>query len=200
MKSIIFVTHNQNKLKEVKAILDGKYHIISSADINCTEEIPETSNTIEGNALQKARYVKENYGYDCFADDTGLEVDALGGEPGVDAAIYAGVGCSYEDNVRKLLETLGDNPNRTARFRTVIALILEGREYLFEGIVNGRIIWEGKGTGGFGYDPIFVPDGYTETFSEMALELKNSISHRGRAVSKLAEFLNQYKSTESNNG
>jgi XTP/dITP diphosphohydrolase len=189
MKSLVFATNNRHKLEEVSSILSGRFHLVSLTGINCHEDIPETSDTIEGNALIKARYVVEQYGYDCFADDTGLEVEALDGRPGVYSARYAGEGCSYDDNVTKLLQELNGQSNRNARFRTVIALIMGGKVHLFEGMINGKIIHERRGTSGFGYDPVFVPDGYDLTFAEMPPELKNSISHRALAVNKLAEFL-----------
>lgn len=189
MKSIVFATNNRHKLEEVSSILSGKYHLVTLNGINCHEDIPETSDTIEGNALMKAKYVVEQYGYDCFADDTGLEVEALDGRPGVFSARYAGEGCSYDDNVTKLLYELNGQNNRKACFRTVIALIMGGKVHLFEGVINGNIIHERRGTSGFGYDPVFIPHGYDQTFAEMPPELKNSISHRALAVNKLAEFL-----------
>lgn len=189
MKSLVFATNNAHKLIEVSAILEGKYKVVSLADIGCFDDIPETSQTIEGNALLKARFVVNNYHQDCFADDTGLEVDALDGRPGVYSARYAGEGCSYNDNVEKLLLELKGKPKRKARFKTVIALALNGKETLFEGIINGTIIHEKRGISGFGYDPVFVPDGYDQTFAEMSPELKNTISHRALAVKKLAESL-----------
>lgn len=191
---IVFATGNRNKLKEIQALIGSRAELSTPADHGITEDIPENRPTLEGNALQKARYIYEKTGLNCFADDTGLEVEALGGEPGVYSARYAAVngageGHSSADNMALLLERLRGAANRRARFRTVIALILEGREYLFEGIVNGEITEERSGAEGFGYDPVFRPDGYAETFAEMPLELKNSISHRGRATAKLIEFL-----------
>ena len=186
---LVFATNNAHKLEEVRQILGDRFKVLSLNDINCHEDIPETADTFQGNALQKARYVKEHYGYDCFADDTGLEVKALDGAPGVHSARYAGDHDS-EANMTKLLQELEKKSDRSAQFRTVIALILNGQEVLFEGIVTGQIATERHyGDGGFGYDPIFVPDGYTETFSQMSAQSKNLISHRGRAVRKLADYL-----------
>lgn len=189
MKTLVFATNNLHKLEEVRDILGGSFRIASLKEIGCTDDIPETADTLEGNALQKARYVKDKFGYDCFADDTGLEVEALGGAPGVFSARYAGPGHDSEANMRKLLKELEGKTNRQAQFRTVVALLLEGREYTFEGIVRGTILTERRGTAGFGYDPVFVPEGYAETFAEMGSEEKNRISHRARAVQKLADFL-----------
>ena len=191
MKTLVFATNNLHKLEEVRDILGGSFRIASLKEIGCTDDIPETADTLEGNALQKARYVKDKFGYDCFADDTGLEVEALGGAPGVFSARYAGPGHDSEANMRKLLKELEGKTNRQAQFRTVVALILEGREYTFEGIVRGSILAERRGTAGFGYDPVFVPEGYAETFAEMGSEEKNRISHRARAVQKLADFLHK---------
>lgn len=185
---LVFATNNRHKIEEVSAILGSGYELLSLADIGCTVDIPETSDTFAGNALQKARFVKEHYGYDCFADDTGLEVTALGGAPGVHSARYAGDHDS-EANMTKLLRELDGRQDRSAQFRTVIALILNGEEHLFEGIVRGRIATQRSGNGGFGYDPLFVPDGYTGSFAELGMDIKNSISHRGRAIRKLVEFL-----------
>ena len=186
---LVFATNNAHKLEEVRQILGDRFKVLSLNDINCHEDIPETADTFQGNALQKARYVKEHYGYDCFADDTGLEVKALDGAPGVHSARYAGDHDS-EANMTKLLQELEKKSDRSAQFRTVVALILNGQEVLFEGIVTGQIATERHyGDGGFGYDPIFVPDGYTETFSQMSAQSKNLISHRGRAVRKLADYL-----------
>lgn len=192
---IIFATGNRNKLKEIQAMLGDRAEVSIPADHGVTEEIPENQPTLEGNALQKARYIHERTGLDCFADDTGLEVEALGGEPGVFSARYAAVngageGHASADNMALLLRRLEGQQNRRARFRTVIALIRNGEEHLFEGIVNGEITLEKSGTEGFGYDPVFRPEGYAETFAEMAPELKNRISHRGRATARLIEFLN----------
>lgn len=191
MKTLVFATNNLHKLEEVRDILGGSFRIASLKEIECTDDIPETADTLEGNALQKARYVKDKFGYDCFADDTGLEVEALGGAPGVFSARYAGPGHDSEANMQKLLKELEGKTNRQAQFRTVVALILEGREYTFEGIVRGTILTERRGTAGFGYDPVFVPEGYAETFAEMGSEEKNRISHRARAVQKLADFLHK---------
>lgn len=191
MKTLVFATNNLHKLEEVRDILGGSFRIASLKEIGCTDDIPETADTLEGNALQKARYVKDKFGYDCFADDTGLEVEALGGAPGVFSARYAGPGHDSEANMRKLLKELEGKTNRQAQFRTVVALLLEGREYTFEGIVRGTILTERRGTAGFGYDPVFVPEGYAETFAEMGSEEKNRISHRARAVQKLADFLHK---------
>ena len=188
---LVFATNNAHKLEEVRQILGDRFKVLSLNDIDCHDDIPETGDTFQDNALQKARYVKEHYGYDCFADDTGLEVKALGGAPGVHSARYAGDHDS-EANMTKLLSALEKKSDRSAQFRTVIALILNGQEVLFEGIVTGKIAQERHyGDGGFGYDPIFVPDGYTETFSQMSSQGKNLISHRGRAVRKLADYLKQ---------
>ena len=187
---LVFATNNAHKLEEVRQILGDRFKVLSLNDINCHEDIPETADTFQGNALQKARYVKEHYGYDCFADDTGLEVIALNGAPGVHSARYAGNHDS-EANIMKLLHELEKKTDRSAQFRTVVALILNGQEVLFEGIVTGRIGTVRHGNGGFGYDPIFIPDGYDVTFSQMPPESKNLISHRGRAVRKLADYLRQ---------
>ena len=187
---IVFATNNVHKLSEIRAILGRQMEILSLADIGCHDDIPETADTLEGNALIKARWVKERYGFDCFADDTGLEVEALGGGPGVHTARYA-----YPDrhdsvaNTRKLLAELHDKDNRAARFRTVIALIQGTDEHLFEGIVEGHIATGERGTEGFGYDPVFAPEGGEKTFAELGVEAKNCISHRARAVKKLADFL-----------
>lgn len=189
---LVFATNNAHKLQEVAAMLGSEYELLSLSDIGCSEDIPETADTFSGNALQKARFVREHYGYDCFADDTGLEVTALGGDPGVRSARYAGNHDS-EANMTKLLAALDGKEDRSAQFRTVIALLLNGEEHLFEGIVTGHISEQRQGDGGFGYDPIFVPDGYSESFAELGMDVKNSISHRGRAVRKLVEFLKNCK-------
>ncbi|HBN46886.1 MAG TPA: non-canonical purine NTP pyrophosphatase [Prevotella sp.] len=194
---IVFATNNQHKLQEIREILGDQFEILSLSDIGCHEDIPETGNTLEANAHQKAEYVFDHYHIDCFADDTGLEVDALGGAPGVHSARYAdGTDHDSEANMAKLLRELGDTPNRHARFRTVISLIqMEGgnpvcsREYQFEGSVEGRIDREKHGNGGFGYDPLFIPEGHDKSFAELGEEVKNQISHRARAVKKLAEWL-----------
>jgi len=191
MKELIFATNNAHKLGEVQALLEGSFALKTLRECGITEDIPETADTLEGNALQKARYVYERTGADCFADDTGLEVDALGGAPGVRSARYATDGHDFDANVTLLLKNLEGCENRSARFRTVVALIIDGEEYTFEGIVNGRITTERSGNGGFGYDPVFVPDGEELTFAEMSPEAKNAISHRGRAIARLAEWFNQ---------
>lgn len=190
---IVFATNNAHKLSEIRAILGEDFRILSLADIGCHDDIPETADTLEGNALIKARWVKERYGFDCFADDTGLEVAALGGRPGVHTARYA-----FPDrhdpvaNTRKLLAELDGKDDRSARFRTVIALVQGSDETLFEGIVDGRIAPEERGTEGFGYDPVFEPEGLGLTFAELGVETKNSMSHRARAVKRLAEYLRQH--------
>ena len=209
MNKIVFATNNKHKLEEIRSILGDDFEVLSLSDIGCHEDIPETSDTLEGNAMQKAQYVFDKYGYACFADDTGLEVEALGGEPGIYSARYAAldgddsISHDSEANMAKLLRKLEGVENRKARFRTVIALIttkdnspsLIGREgvglLLFEGIVNGSIISERRGGEGFGYDPIFQPEGYDQTFAELGSEIKNHISHRARAVEKLAHYLKE---------
>lgn len=188
-ENLIFATNNAHKLKELKDAVRGKISIAGLSEIGCAEDIPETSETLEGNALQKARYIYEKYGKDCFADDTGLEIEALEGRPGVYSARYAGEGKSFEDNMNKVLEEMKGCTNRNACFRTVIALILQGQEYLFQGRIDGIILTEKRGIQGFGYDPIFQPEGYAVTFAEMPLSEKNKISHRGLAVQQLTEFL-----------
>ena len=188
---IVFVTHNKHKLEEAAKILPNTYHLLDLDEIGCREDIPETAETLEGNALIKARYVYNRYKMNCFADDTGLEIDALGGKPGVYSARWAGENCSYADNVDKVLSELKGVKNRKARFRTVIALILDGKEHLFEGMVAGKITEKPEGNAGFGYDPVFRPQGYRETFAQMAPGLKNAISHRGLAMKKLIRFLNR---------
>lgn len=187
---LLFATANKNKLKEAKALLKSDIIIKSLTDIDFNEDIPETENTLEGNALLKVSHIAQKFSCNCFADDTGLEIVALNGEPGVYSARYAGEQKNAEDNMQKVLEKLEEKANRQAQFRTVIALILEGKEYLFEGIVKGKITKEKRGTDGFGYDPIFIPDGYTKTFAEMTLEEKNKLSHRAVALNKMANFLN----------
>lgn len=186
---LVFATNNKNKILEVQQLLPESIEIISLESIGCFEEIPETADTIEGNAILKANYVTQKYGYNCFADDTGLEVDALNGEPGVFSARYAGQKCSSEDNMNKLLESLGDATNRTAQFKTVIALNLNGRQHLFTGIAKGEITLKKIGNQGFGYDPIFKPEGYSRTFAQLSLEEKGLISHRGKATEQLINFL-----------
>lgn len=189
MKTIVFATNNAHKLEEVRAIVSEDIRIVSLADIGCHDDIPETADTLEGNALLKAQYVKEHFGYDCFADDTGLEVEALNGEPGVRSARYAGDNHDANANMDKLLHALKGEQNRKARFRTVIALIIDGKEEYFEGEVNGQIIENRRGNTGFGYDPVFMPDGYNETFAELGTDIKNKISHRAIATRKFAERL-----------
>lgn len=189
MKTLVFATNNKHKLDEVKKITNHLVTILSLSEINCHDEIPETADTLEGNALQKARYIKEHFGYDCFADDTGLEVEALDNAPGVYSARYAGPDHDAEANMKKLLSEMEGKENRKARFRTVIALIREGEEYLFDGQINGQIIQEKRGNAGFGYDPVFMPDTYTQTFAELGDDIKNGISHRALAVQKLVSFL-----------
>ena len=190
-KKLVIATNNAHKLEEIASILGGEFDLMTLKEINCNTDIPETSDTLEGNARQKARYIYDHYGLDCFADDTGLEVEALHGAPGVYSARYAGEGHDSEANIKKLLKNLADKPNRNAQFRTAICLILKGEEYFFEGIVKGRIIEEKRGSAGFGYDPIFIPEGYNLTFAELGNEIKNGISHRARAVEKLCKFLKE---------
>lgn len=191
MLSIVFATGNNHKAREAEAALGGAFRIISLKEAGCEEELQETQATLEGNALQKARYVHQHYQVHCFAEDTGLEVDALGGAPGVFSARYAGPEKDTESNVTLLLRNLEGQENRKARFRTVIALILDDREYLFEGVAEGHIALRRSGNQGFGYDPVFVPEGGSRTFAEMSLAEKNSISHRARALSKLQAFLQE---------
>lgn len=189
---IVFVTNNQHKLDEIKNILGQEFNIVSLNDIGCRDDIPETGDTLEENASQKSNYISSRYALDCFADDTGLEVDALGGQPGVHSARYAEeTDHDSQANMAKLLDKLGNNNNRKARFRTVISLIVHGKEYRFEGIVEGRIAHQPRGVRGFGYDPVFIPDGYDKSFAELGDEVKNQISHRARAVRKLAEHIKQ---------
>ena len=189
MLQLVFATNNKNKIKEIKKLIGDSIELLSLADINCSEDIPETSNTIAGNALQKAQYVFEKYGYNCFADDTGLEIESLNSEPGIYSARYAGTQRDANDNMAKVLTNLKDEVNRNAHFKTVIALIIDGNESLFEGIAEGEITETKSGSKGFGYDPIFKPIGYETTFSEMSLDEKNEISHRGKAVRQLSTFL-----------
>ncbi len=186
---IIFATNNTHKLSEVQAVLGDRFRLLTPRDCAITEELPETQETLEGNARQKARYLYNHTGHDCFADDTGLEVEALGGAPGVHSARYATDGHDFAANNRLLLRNLEGKTDRRARFRTVICLILGGEEHLFEGIVEGRIIDQERGTAGFGYDPLFIPEGCDRTFAEMDAATKNALSHRGRAVRKLADYL-----------
>ena len=188
VKKIVFATGNPNKLNEIKSAINS-FEIVGLKDLGITEEIPETGDTLKKNALQKAKYVYDKTGLDCFSDDTGLEIEAINNRPGVYSAMYAGPDCNAENNMRKVLEELGEAPNRNAQFKTVIALILQGKEYFFEGVVKGKILKEKKGEDGFGYDPIFRPLGYKKSFAEMSIEQKNEISHRGLAVNKLIKFL-----------
>jgi XTP/dITP diphosphohydrolase len=189
---ICFATNNPKKIEEVKAALGQEFTLLSLKDIGCEEELPETGDTLEHNALEKAKYVYDNYGVSCFADDTGLEVEALDNAPGVYSGRFAGEPRSDARNVELLLQKLDGQPNRRARFRTVVALILEGEEHKFEGVANGVITEKRSGDKGFGYDPVFRPEGFEETFAEMSMEDKNQISHRGKAVEKLADFLHSY--------
>lgn len=192
MRKLVFATNNAHKLEEIRAILGDKVEVLSLKDIQCDVDIPETADTLEGNAVLKAEYIYRHYGLDCFADDTGLEVEALNGAPGVYSARYAGgEGHDSEANMRKLLAELEGKTNRKAQFRTAICLIEGGVEHLFEGVVKGEIIEEKRGASGFGYDPVFMPEGYTETFAEMGSEEKNRISHRARAVQALCAYLNR---------
>ena len=186
---LIFATHNAHKLEEIREAVPDFVKVMSLFDMGFSGEIPETGTTLAENASQKSRYVKERFGADCFADDTGLIVDALGGAPGVYSARYAGENASYDDNVEKLLRALNGRNDRKARFCTVISLLLDGREYFFEGTVEGSILEERRGEGGFGYDPVFMPDGFDRTFAQMSLDEKGLISHRGRAVRAMADFL-----------
>lgn len=188
---IVFATNNAHKLSEVTDILGNDFVVKGLKSINCFDDLPEEQDTLEGNAFQKARYVNEKYRVDCFADDTGLEVEALNGEPGVYSARYAGESCIASNNIDKLLGKLEGIENRKARFRTVIALILDGKEVLFEGIVEGKILTARKGNAGFGYDSIFQPDGYDLSFGEMEASLKNTISHRALAVKRLVDYLQE---------
>ncbi len=189
-KKLVFATNNAHKLKEIRAILGNSIEILSLADIHCHADIPETADTLEGNARQKSRYVYEHYGLDCFADDTGLEIESLGGAPGVYSARYAdGQGHDSQANMNKLLKEMEEKNNRKAQFRTIISLIEKGEERQFEGIVKGQITKEKRGESGFGYDPIFQPDGYDTTFAELGSDIKNRISHRARAVAALCDYL-----------
>ena len=188
---LVFASNNKHKLEEVKSALGAAFKIVSLSEIECYDDIIEDQPDLEGNALKKARYIYEKYGKDCFSDDTGLEIEALNNRPGVYSARYAGEGCSFDDNIKKVLSQMQNTDNRKARFRTVIALIIKGEEYLFEGQVEGNILREKHGQGGFGYDPVFQPSGYTLSFAEMDMDTKNAISHRGRALEKLSDFLNK---------
>ena len=188
---ILFATNNTHKVNELRQILPSRFELVTPADFNCYDDVEETGSTLEENALIKARYLYSRFGISCFADDTGLEIDALNGAPGVYSARYAGENKDSRENVARVLCELNGENNRKARFRTVIALILDGKEYLFEGTVNGTISVEAKGNSGFGYDPIFVPEGYQLNFAEMDAEMKNSISHRKRATDELVRFLDK---------
>lgn len=188
-KKLVFATNNLHKLEEVRNIIGNSFEILSLSDINCNDDIPETADTFEGNALIKARHIYNKYGMNCFADDSGLEVDALDGAPGVHSARYATEGHDHEANINKLLGALNGKENRDAQFRTVAALIIDGKEYIFDGIIKGSITKERAGKNGFGYDPVFMPKGYDKTFAQMTDKEKNSISHRAIAMNKLNEFL-----------
>jgi XTP/dITP diphosphohydrolase len=192
--NLVFATNNQHKFIEIRKILNADITLLSLNDIHCVDELPETQHTLEGNAQQKASYVYDNFGYNCFADDTGLEIEALNGRPGVYSARYAGQSKDPAENMDKVIRELRNISNRRARFRTVIAVIINEKNHLFEGIVNGQILSEKRGTQGFGYDPIFLPDGYEVSFAQMNLDEKNKISHRGKAVAELVTYLNNYHS------
>jgi len=189
-KKIVFATNNKHKLEEIKAAVGKQFEILSLKNIGCNEDITESANTLEGNATIKSKYIFNKYGKNCFADDTGLEIEALNGEPGVYSARYAGSGHDHQKNMDKVLKNLKEEANRKARFRTVISLIIDDKETLFEGIVKGNILTERHGDKGFGYDPIFQPEGFKISFAEMDLNKKNEISHRGRAIQKLIKYLN----------
>lgn len=189
MHQLVFATNNEHKLRELSEILKGEFKLLSLNDISCSDEIPETGDTLEANASQKSSYIWDRYQVDCFSDDTGLEIAALNNEPGVRSARYAGEGRNADDNIDKVLEKLMGKEDRKACFKCIISLIIKGKEYLFEGRVDGVILPERQGTSGFGYDPIFLPEGFTRSFAEMDAETKNRISHRGRAVQKLVRFL-----------
>lgn len=191
MRKLVFATNNKHKLEEVKDVSLGHIEILSLKEINCFDEIPETADTLEGNALLKARHINDKYGYDCFADDTGLEVEALDGRPGVYSARYAGEEQDAVKNMQKLLSELDGKENRKARFRTVVTLIENGKISFFEGIIKGHITSSPSGNAGFGYDPVFIPEGYSQTFAELGSELKNKISHRALAINELKKYLNQ---------
>ncbi len=190
---LCFATNNAHKLEEAMAIIGRKIQIVSLKEIGCHEELAETTGTIAGNSRQKAEYIFKNYRVSCFADDSGLEVESLNGAPGVDSAIYAGPQRSHEDNIQLLLKNMVGITNRSARFVTVITLFLDGKFFQFDGEVKGRILLEKKGAGGFGYDPIFLPDGFSKTLAEMSMEEKNKISHRATAIEKLVKFINDYQ-------
>jgi len=189
MRKLVFATNNDHKLRELKQILSSEFELLSLNEIGCTDDIPETGTTLEANAAQKSFYIWNKYGVNCFADDTGLEIEALGNEPGVYSARYAGEGRNASDNMLKVLEKMENVSNRNARFRCVISLIIDGEEKQFEGIVEGKILTEKHGVAGFGYDPIFMAHGFNQSFAEMSADDKNQISHRGRAVMKLVEYL-----------
>jgi len=189
MRKLVFATNNDHKLRELREILSSEFELLSLNDIGCKDDIPETGTTLEGNAAQKSFYIWDKYGINCFADDTGLEIEALGNEPGVYSARYAGAGRNASDNMLKVLEKMENEINRNAHFRCVISLIINGNEMQFEGIAEGKILTEKHGDSGFGYDPIFMPNGFNQSFAEMSAEDKNMISHRGRAVMKLVEYL-----------
>ncbi|MEA4976761.1 MAG: non-canonical purine NTP diphosphatase [Paludibacter sp.] len=191
MRKLVFATNNKHKLEEVRDVSLGLTEILSLKEINCSDDIPETADTLEGNALLKARHIYDKYGYDCFADDTGLEVEALDGRPGVYSARYAGEEQDAAKNMQKLLSELAGKENRRARFRTVVALIEKGKINYFEGIINGHITTSPAGNAGFGYDPVFIPEGFSQTFAELGSELKNKISHRALAINELKNYLNQ---------
>jgi XTP/dITP diphosphohydrolase len=196
--TIVFASNNENKIMEIRSILGNSFSLLSLDEINIREDIPENEPQLEGNALSKARYINNATGLNVFADDTGLEIEALNGLPGVHSARFAGDARDSSENINKVLNMLGNTENRKARFRTVIALILDKKEYLFEGIVTGTIINERRGDKGFGYDPVFIPDGKTRTFAEMDLDEKNKTSHRARAFNKLREFLNLHQNSNNN--
>lgn len=193
MKKLIFATNNEHKLNEIRNLLAAKYEVLGLKDIGFEGDIPETGNTLHENASIKSKFISENFRMDCFSDDTGLEIDALGGKPGVYSARYAGEEANPNKNIEKVLHEMKGSPFRSARFKTVISLILNGKEYFFEGKIEGKIISEKRGLAGFGYDPIFVPDGYNYTFAEMDLDAKNQISHRALATAQLASFLENRK-------
>jgi XTP/dITP diphosphohydrolase len=197
--TLVFASNNEHKIREIRSILGVSFNLLSLEDINLSQDIPENEPSLEGNALSKARFIHNASGMNVFADDTGLEIDELNGSPGVHSARFAGESKNSSDNIIKVLFMLGNTTNRKARFRTVIALILDNKEYLFEGIVNGSITSEIRGKEGFGYDPVFIPDGKSQTFAEMELSEKNSISHRARAFEKLTSFLNQYSPAGTSN-
>lgn len=191
MKTLVFATQNQHKIEEISAILNNNFRILSLNAIGCTTTLPENQSTLEGNALEKAKFVYENYNYNCFADDTGLEIEVLNNRPGVFSARYAGPENNSEANIQKVLDELKGISNRKARFRTVISMIMDEQEFFFEGVVTGVIINEKRGESGFGYDPVFLPDGYSQTFAEMDMAVKNTISHRALAMKKLIDFLSK---------